>query len=69
MIELNENTAKITLASELVKMIIVFKDKKLFQELPIPQNQNYAELSNLGVGEYIVVQLDENLDRVAKRSS
>ncbi len=68
MIELNGNTAKITIADSTVVTLLVFKDKKFYQELPIPSNQDYGTLSNLPKGEYVVLHYDIGITEKLKET-
>lgn len=58
MVNINGDRVTITVNDETVKTLLVFKDGEFSQTLPIPNNQNYAELSCLPAGDYIVHQFD-----------
>ena len=68
MIELNERTVKITIADESVITLIVFKEKDCLGELPVPQAQDYAEMSNLPNGGYTVLHIDSDFNQKLKES-
>ncbi len=62
MIELNLNTIKITIEDELVVGFLISKDEIFLQLLPIPERQNYAELSNLSSGIYKIAHFNNLLE-------
>lgn len=66
MVEIKDNTAKITIFDETVTTLLIFKDGDFSQELPVPQGQNYGELSNLAAGSYAVLHIDSDLNQKAK---
>lgn len=61
MIEKSENTVKITIADGSIAKLLIFRESDFVIDLPIPNGQDFAEISGLIEGNYKVVHTNKLL--------